>query len=248
MTYDIWLASYDYRYEWLSDSRFQFYFTDFFSPFTKLFNIRYLFTPRQYERFSFLSQVVLSVPQAGPPLLPGTRPEVATSGTRPGSPGPPPDSTAEIRDRESADHREISDLWSGRRVQSRSLFCCDRVFGSPPWSQISGLQLWSLTLTRELTWCPCIPTRRTPSSPTKSVRGHNDFGLEERGGLIDQINGSGLMEADLILPNFVPESRTTSLEIKTVSTLAGPFCSISAQEKPGMISPVIIGYLLFARN
>ena len=60
------------------------------------------------------------------------------------------------------------------------------------------------------------------------------------------INGSGLMEAVLVLPSFVPESRTTSTEINTVSTSAISFCLIGAQ-KPGMISPVINAYLLFAR-
>ena len=49
------------------------------------------------------------------------------------------------------------------------------------------------------------------------------------------------MEAVLILPSFVGESQTTTEEISTVLTQA------IAQEKPGMISPVMNGYLLYAR-
>ena len=69
-------------------------------------------------------------------------------------------------------------------------------------------------------------------------------GLGQRGSRISQINGSGRMEAVLVLPSFVTESQTTPGEFRTVSTLA------IAQEKPGMISPVtvvFIGYLSFAR-
>ena len=56
------------------------------------------------------------------------------------------------------------------------------------------------------------------------------------------INGSGRMGVLLFLPSFVRESQTTTEEMSTVSTLA------IAQEKPGMINPVINGYLLFARD
>ena len=49
------------------------------------------------------------------------------------------------------------------------------------------------------------------------------------------------MEAVLFLPSFVRESQTTTEEISTVLTQA------IAQEKPGMINPVMNGYLLYAR-
>ena len=52
------------------------------------------------------------------------------------------------------------------------------------------------------------------------------------------------MEPASITPNSVPGDRTTDGAIKTVWTLAG----VPVTEKPGTINPVIIGYLLFARN
>ena len=101
-----------------------------------------------------------------------------------------------------------------------------------------------LILTRELTWCRYIPTKRTGSSPTQSVRGTRGFGPEDRGSHTDLISGSGLMEPASITPNSVPGDRTTDGAIKTVWTLAG----VPLTEKPGTINPVIIGYLSFARN
>ena len=81
-----------------------------------------------------------------------------------------------------------------------------------------------------------------------SVEHTRGSGLGERGSHIGQVNGSGRMEAVLVFPNFVTGSQTTSEDFKTVLTLAIEIpCSTNAKEKPGMISPVIIDYLLFAR-
>ena len=90
--------------------------------------------------------------------------------------------------------------------------------------------------------------RRTGSLPSLSVRDTRGSGLEDRGSHISPVNGSGRMAAVLILPNFVTGSQTTSEDIRTVWTLAIEIpCSTNAKEKPGMISPVIIDYLLFVR-
>ena len=90
-----------------------------------------------------------------------------------------------------------------------------------------------------------------------SVEHTRGSGLGERGSHIGQVNGSGRMEAVLILPSGVQECQTMCS--RTVLTLAlhttsqdrlpykTPGYAINVQEKPGMISPVIIDYLLYAR-
>ena len=88
--------------------------------------------------------------------------------------------------------------------------------------------------------------------PSLSVRDTRGSGLGQRESHISPLNGSGLTEAVLILPSFVSQktNQTTMEDIRTVSTLALKIYqpgSIDVQEKTGMISPVPIIYLLFAR-